>query len=250
MMLDTLFRTTDRILTVDPVGEAAFLVVDPSRWVYQTWVAAAESAAPLVKVFHAKSCAEAEAILLEAPCFHFSVNQDLPDGHGLDFFSNVKTTEPSAKAFYIGQTDLSPSEQENLGLLTVISPPLHRPIAEALLARFFQRSMSRPGLSGSLQVISMMDLVQLKCLQGRAAALRIQTQHNQGYLYFSNEGLIHVQTDQLTGREAFFEVMQWTEGHFEELAKARPDQITIHESWNNLLVEAAHRQDEARQEPS
>lgn len=245
-MTDSLFRKTGQILAVQASSEAAFLVVDPSRAVFQIWTNAAAAVTPSVKMFHAQSCSEAEMILLEAPCYHLSVNQALPDGHGLDFIANVKTVEPSAKFFYLGQTNIDAAELERLGILAVLPPPLPGSIAEALLARYFSTPRHQPGLSGSLHVMPILDLVQLKCLQGRPGHLKIRTPHDEANLYFSSTGLIHASTRHLSGQEAFDEVARWQDGTFEELNPRFQVNQTITVPWNTLLLNAARRQDEER----
>jgi hypothetical protein len=235
-------------LNFKPEGHTAtMLCVDPSEENYRVWVDAAAAVTPSLQIKYSSSCADAEEKIKTSSFVHFAIAENLPDGDGLDFFSNVKMTEPAAKAFFVGHTGLNEREREDLGVLVVIAPPLHRVLAEGLLMRFFEKSRQRPGFVGSLRVISVVDLVQLRCLQAKKATLRIRKSDDQCTIYFNEKGICHCSTGKLKGVEAFNEVVGWTEGEFQELAQTDPPEVTITQPWNNLLMEAVRLRDEAIQ---
>jgi hypothetical protein len=74
--------------------------------------------------------------------------------------------------------------------------------------------------------------------------VRVTTVGNVGYLYFDGGNIVHASNLQLEGEEAAFEILQWTQGSFEPCDRPWPTVLTIHISWQALLLRAAQSKDE------
>ncbi|MBN2380675.1 response regulator [candidate division WOR-3 bacterium] len=101
------------------------------------------------------------------------------------------------------------------------------------------------GLLGAIK-LSPSDLVQLYSYMGKTIVLEILKGKNgeAGRIYFSKGQVVHAETEQLKGKEAFYEIQTWFSGIF-KTEKPQPEfPHTIDEDVDVLLLEAARRQDE------
>jgi hypothetical protein len=63
-----------------------------------------------------------------------------------------------------------------------------------------------------------------------------------GSVFFKDGEVVHAETDNLTGEEAFYDILSWEVGIFE--CDTVPEQIeTIRENWDFLLMESMRRID-------
>ena len=97
--------------------------------------------------------------------------------------------------------------------------------------------------NGFLEGIILADIVQLACLERYERKLEVQGTDFHGIVYFSMGEVVHAEIGELTGREAFVEIMCRPAGTF-SFTPGKTEQKTIHAPWNFLLMEAAHEVDE------
>jgi len=65
---------------------------------------------------------------------------------------------------------------------------------------------------------------------------------SKGWIYFRDGGIVHAESVELTGEEAFYSILSWELGVFEcDLEPPRVE--TIQESWDFLLMESMRRLD-------
>jgi predicted regulator of Ras-like GTPase activity (Roadblock/LC7/MglB family) len=92
--------------------------------------------------------------------------------------------------------------------------------------------------------MSLANLVQLVCNEGREARLEVDSGGKNGEIYFGQGNVVHAVAVGKKGEEAFGAVAGWTEGDFAlEYEVATPEQ-TINRNWSSLLLSALHSLDE------
>jgi DNA-binding NarL/FixJ family response regulator len=105
--------------------------------------------------------------------------------------------------------------------------------------------LDRQGFTGKLDQFQLVDIIQLCCLSGRTGRLTISKGLNSGVLFFSRNNIIHATCGSRQGEEAAFEIISWQSGRFSFAEDLQPDDVTIHRSWENLLMESAVEGDES-----
>ncbi len=103
------------------------------------------------------------------------------------------------------------------------------------------------GFDGDVHGVSLVDLVQLACIEGDDRKLVVQNEEKRGTVYFSDSEIVHAEFGGLAGKEAFYTIMTWASGIF-SLVFDGTEERTIDSSWNFLLIEAVRRIDEESEE--
>ncbi len=105
------------------------------------------------------------------------------------------------------------------------------------------------GLSGSLKVVPLPELVQTLRSAGKTGLLRLTGGPETGDLYFESGELRHAAAGTSVGEEAFYRLMGWAEGKFVFDPKARQDKVSIHRPTMAILVDGMRKLDEDRRTP-
>ena len=100
------------------------------------------------------------------------------------------------------------------------------------------------GLKGDLKYMSLPNLVQLICMDRREAALVLRNQTEEGMIFFSQGQIIHAQVGEVTGEEAIYYLLSWSDGLFEMRDTTTLPAQTINAPWNHLLLEGMRLIDE------
>ena len=113
---------------------------------------------------------------------------------------------------------------------------------ESLLDR---GSQTEGGFRG-MQSKSLVDLIQLECLSRSSSVLHVSQGALHGKIWVQNGEIIDAMTANLTGEDAFKEILSWKSGNF-EILPADPDHPrTINTSYQGLLLDTAQALDEER----
>jgi hypothetical protein len=99
------------------------------------------------------------------------------------------------------------------------------------------------GFHARFKGASLADLVQMACLSGTKAVVRVTCGSKVGHLFFRGGALVHASTPSLTGEPAAMEMLSWNWGTFEP-AELEWTRDTISASWQGLLMRAAQIMDE------
>ena len=209
------------------------------------WQLAVERLELSLSVVWAQTLEEVERALAKHRARFLVVSGGFPADALADLLSNFRMAEPQGGVLVTGPASLDRQLHEALGVVAVIRPPDSVDEAEAALALFDLGRREASALSGSLAAHSLAELVQLKCMHARPSVLRLRESARIGYVYISDSAVIHAEAGARVGAEAFDEMMTWTTGSFEELPEFGAPERTIHLSWQQLLLESAHRRDEA-----
>lgn len=97
--------------------------------------------------------------------------------------------------------------------------------------------------NGYLEGITLVDIVQLACLERYESKLEVRGDGFRGVIFFSGGEMVHAEAGSLVGQEAFFEILCYQAGIF-SFTPAKTEKQTINVSWNFLLMEAARQIDE------
>jgi CheY-like chemotaxis protein len=113
---------------------------------------------------------------------------------------------------------------------------------ESLLDR---ESKNEGGFRG-MQSKSLVDLIQLECLSRSSSVLYVTQGALQGKIWVQTGEVVDAQTNNITGEDAFKEILSWKSGNFEILPADPEHPRTIHTSYQGLLLDTAQALDEWR----
>ena len=99
-------------------------------------------------------------------------------------------------------------------------------------------------IKGDLHDMSVSDLIQHYCQEGRLAKLVINQDDRQAELYFKDGQVCHAQAGEQTGEEVVYQLLYWNTGEFTLENDIEPSSTTIERSWSSILLEGARRMDE------
>ncbi len=99
---------------------------------------------------------------------------------------------------------------------------------------------------GQLSGLSLAGMLQLLAVEGRSCAVRVTGARGDGRVEISNGAVVNAMTGESRGRDALFELLGWEDAGLELQSLQGPVHRRIDEPLAQLLLEAAHRQDEGR----
>jgi CheY-like chemotaxis protein len=108
---------------------------------------------------------------------------------------------------------------------------------------------ARPGqtvLGGSLAQMNVIDLLQSLEMGRKSCALTLTNGSDRCRMFFSEGQLRHATYGKLTGDEAVYKVLTWSEGQFQIDFEGRSEEQTTTRSTQSLLMEGLRLVDEAR----
>jgi CheY-like chemotaxis protein/predicted regulator of Ras-like GTPase activity (Roadblock/LC7/MglB family) len=100
------------------------------------------------------------------------------------------------------------------------------------------------GFSGAISVQTLPDIVQLYILSSATGMLVVNQDANEGRLWFERGTIVHAMCPNLTGDEAFYEIMTWSRGEFGMRVGVRASERSVRTDWQGLLMESCRRIDE------
>ena len=101
------------------------------------------------------------------------------------------------------------------------------------------------GFAARLDGAGLAELVQMECMRGGRRIVRVTSEGRTGYLFFDKGQVVHATAAGRVGENAALWVLSWKNGTFEAAVQPWPLRLTIHSSWQSLILTAAQREDEA-----
>lgn len=101
-------------------------------------------------------------------------------------------------------------------------------------------------LQGSLSELSLPDVIQLVTVSGKTGAFHLIRGNDEGEIYLKDGQITDATIGNLRGEHAVYEMAIWSEGEFSFNPGESSDELTVHRSNANLMMEAARRLDEWR----
>lgn len=105
------------------------------------------------------------------------------------------------------------------------------------------------GFAARLDGAGLAELVQMECMRGGRRIVRVTSEGRTGYLFFDKGQVVHATAAGRVGESAALWVLSWKTGTFEAAVQPWPLRLTIHSSWQSLILTAAQREDEAARGP-
>lgn len=257
-------------IETQPTAAPSILLLEDNEALMAVLTDLLRSALPGCVLLTASSIAQAHARLAEAApgipgLFVLDIN--LPDGTGLDFLCDVRTTHPDARALVMTAAPL-PSYRDRarrLGVLHFLEKPFSLDTFIATVRALLDPARApEPALfAPTLREFDLPDLVQIRCLAGATSVLECRSPRGdeRGAIYFRRGRIVHASlrptasrssshgraeeagatsATETEGREAFRRMVRWKGGAFSE-TPAPPGQVrgSIYRDWQLLLQEAA-----------
>ena len=101
-------------------------------------------------------------------------------------------------------------------------------------------------LNGTLQTLSLPNLIQLQCNQPQASRVHLVRGGREGTLCFENGELVFASAGPLRGEDAVSEMLAWEDGDFTVSDVVEAPERNVNAPWSMLVLEALHRIDETR----
>ena len=102
----------------------------------------------------------------------------------------------------------------------------------------------REGFQGVLRRVGLQDVIQMECLGRNSSILEIHNQQLRGRVYIEDGRIIHAQAGNVTGENAFYQLLSLPSGEFQLHPFELPPKRSIEGQWEFLLMEAARVRDE------
>lgn len=106
------------------------------------------------------------------------------------------------------------------------------------------------GMGGNLRSMPFADLLQMLHTTGKSGELQLEAKEARGTISFAEGNVVHAQTGDASGEDAFYRLSAWTQGMFYFKAGAQPRATTITQPTMSLLMEAMRRLDEGKRTPA
>lgn len=203
------------------------------------------------------SISEAHMLMEEYPVSLLLTTSKLRDGHGLDFLCDLKTIKADTPAILVRQ----PAEEdlEEKAKLLGVHRVLLRPVSPEGVCSVISEILKPADLpteeasqfKASLSCLTTIDIIQLKCLARSTQVLKFELPGGQvGKLHFQRGEIIHAETTELEGIDAFNIIVGWKGGRVDEAMEPITSAPTIRADWQSLLMDAVVLMDEAAENGS
>ncbi len=137
----------------------------------------------------------------------------------------------------------------DLGAADFLTKPVSADLLVAKLKQIIEREAVRGGVargvSGSLQEMSLPDIVQVLWHGRKTGSLKIRSGQNAGEIHFVGGAIFNAMWANLRGEEAFYAMLAFSEGDFALEPNFTAPQQVITASPEALLLEGMRRVDEA-----
>ena len=218
---------------------------------------------PGARILRAQSCFEAR-LLLEAYDFDlFVLDVHLPDGSGLDLLRHILGVKPSANIILM---TADPAEElSHQARAFGIQHFLLKPFPPDALGNAARHSVNLSeseeqgsAFTASLSQLSLLEIVQLKCLAAATTRLDVSSHHSfqAGSIHLANGEIVHVEVRVefsrvvASGEQALAHIVTWRGGSVKEMTPAAAPERSIFEPWQALLLNVAQQSDERPVEPA
>jgi DNA-binding response OmpR family regulator len=202
--------------------------------------------APLHGVQVAHSFAEVETAAATMCPELFVLDLDPPPSGEIEFFNKLKAHYPEARVLVIatGTSRELRAERGTAGAIQFIEKPFDLAefgaAVQALLGPWALLPTS--GLRGTLRDLHVVDIVQLKCLAGSTATVRIEAAGNEsGEIHFRQGQICHAATGTMIGVAALEEIVDWPGARLSETELTVDSPRTIDAPWQMVLLQVVRK---------
>lgn len=167
----------------------------------------------------------------------------MPEISGLHLLAQIRAHFPQVEVILM--TGYATGEIKRQGRQSNCLHFLEKPIKLRHLLEMIreQIAINDEGFAGTLKNIQLIDLIQMCCFSGVTMAISVMKGSQQGTIFIENGEIIHAVCGDMTGENAFYDILAWQNGSFETINTAAPVQHNIDKNYNYLLLEAARLYD-------
>ncbi|MBI3399283.1 MAG: DUF4388 domain-containing protein [Deltaproteobacteria bacterium] len=102
------------------------------------------------------------------------------------------------------------------------------------------------GIKGRLRDVTLVDIIQILHLSRKSGAINMGSEQGTGKVVVENGNVVHAWFKELSGEEAFYNLLLWRDGEFVVEMDVKPQERTISQNVEALLLEGMRRMDEAK----
>ena len=218
---------------------------------------------PFCEVSVASDGADALLKVIDEPPDVILCDYNMPGLNGRQLFEKLRGREATRHIPFLFMASRSDIEERLRPLIDGAEDFIAKPflvkdlvrsakkVVDRLHLEKLQKSASRPGvIQGRLEEMSMTDLMQSLEMGQKSCRLTVQKGPERGELYFASGQCRDAKIGNVTGDDAVFKVVLWTEGEFEidfNAANASTASTTTR-STTGLLMEAMRLMDESNRD--
>ena len=199
---------------------------------------------------HIATSGQSAMAMLDAEPFNLLVSDlNMPRMDGLQVLAIVRRKYPQVRTVVL--TGVSDEQMRARAYAMGIDLFLEKPTGEKelnLLKDCMESLLGTEQGGGfrGVQSKSLVDLIQLECLSGSSAILKITNGKVEGKIWIQNGDVVDASTDRLEGEDAFKKILSWRNGNFEIQPMDAERPRRIHTSYQGLLLDTAQALDEAQ----
>jgi DNA-binding response OmpR family regulator len=232
-------------LSADQSRQPSILLIEDYSALAVAIASALHKFAPEHQVHVASDFAQARELAAAAKPELFVLDFDPPQSNEVEFLNSLKDAYPSARFLVIaaGTSREIAGERGLAAALHFVEKPFDLSefgaAVQALLNRATPAATNRRGTLRDLHVI---DFIQLKCVSGATAVLRVtSTTRHVGEIHFVAGQILHAATAELQGKHAFQEIVSWPTARVSETERLADAPKTIRKTWQPLLLDAVRK---------
>jgi response regulator RpfG family c-di-GMP phosphodiesterase len=177
----------------------------------------------------------------------------LPGGTGFDLLANVRSV-PNADhvpfVFFSEEADSATVARAlEAGAIDYLFKPLASQVVIAKLRRLLEQHQGARrarGVAGSLQEMALPELVQILHHGRKTGLLQLDSDGQQGRIFFKEGAIVDALWGALRGEDAFYAMVGIESGRFTIDPGVAPQQETVRANPEMLLLEGMRRLDEAK----
>ncbi len=218
---------------------------------------------PFCEVMTASDGADALLRVIDEPPDVILCDYKMPGLNGRQLFEKLRARESTRHIPFLFMASRSDIEERLRPLIDGAEDFIAKPflikdlvrsakkVVDRLLLEKLQKQAARPGvIQGRLEEMSMIDLMQSLEMAQKSCRLQVQKGADRAELYFAAGQCRDAKSNDLTGDEAVYKVVLWTEGEFEIdfNAAGASTATTTTRSTTGLLMEAMRLMDEANRD--
>ncbi len=196
-----------------------------------------------VEILAAKSGEEALALLSDRPVNLVITDINMPGMNGLDLLVEINNRFPGTGVIIMTAYPSNAYKNKAMmsGSLRFIEKPFDIKEVRLIVEEVLKEG---EGFQGTVDGISLVDIVQFNGLSRATAALKVTTGDREGMIFFKEGAVVHAMCGREIGEEAFFTILGFNGGSLQNIRGVQPPVVSIRKSIEALLFETAVKSDE------
>lgn len=200
------------------------------------------------KIHSATTADRALSVLQESPIDLVVLDVGIPMLDGLQLLGIIKRRHPGIKVAVMtgNASDTNRATALSNGAELFLNKPVTHDDVRVVfnMLNDLVSWKNHEGFSGTLRQVGLQEVIQMECIARHSSILEIRNQQLLGKIYIEAGVVTHAEAGALAGEPAFNQLLSLAGGEFQLNPFEPPEQRTVHERWELLLMEAARLADE------